>query len=101
MAYKTRKGTTVLHPAASTLALIAEIYWDAAEYEVYSRIAVGDWHSSRSFRFYAEPNDRLLVHHCKDIPTMCHVLNLTFGDKALIPWDALAHSAKPADEREV
>jgi hypothetical protein len=94
MAWVTRNGTRVLHPAASALAILAETYHDASEYRVYGRILVGD---SDSPRFAAEDGDTLLVHHCDEprLPDMAHVLNLVNGMNALIPWNALAHTAKP------
>jgi hypothetical protein len=88
MAYVTRKGTTVLNQQASALAIIAETYRNADEYEVYADFRVAD-------RFDAMDGDRLLVSQSAGIPTMAHVLNLITGQQALIPWDAMAHSVRP------
>jgi hypothetical protein len=88
MAYVTRKGTTVLNQQASALAIIAETYRNADEYEVYADFRVAD-------RFDAMDGDRLLVSQSANIPTMAHVLNLITGQQALIPWDAMAHSVRP------
>jgi len=98
MAYRTRKGTLVLHPDASRAAANYEIYHDAPEYVVYRMIR------DRSGEYFAEAPDHLLVLNIDEpnhprLAGLCHVLNLVTGERKILSWDDLAHTAKPAEQR--
>ena len=91
--YTTLAGTTVLHPGAAELARVMErlISGDnpPGEYTTYGRI--------NHPQFSAEPPDPLLVKPADSVSDAAHVVNLTTGQRALLPWDVLAHKAKPKE----